>query len=128
MALILFICRDVELNRGPKNTKSYYFSFCQLNINSLPAHDFSKLSLFKAYNTHHNFNMICLSQTDLDSSYADDDARLNLKDFHLIRADNPHNCKRGGVRIYFKEYLAVRPVIPLNLNECLVLEINIQNK
>ena len=27
-----------------------------------------------------------------------------------------------------KEYLAVRPVSPLNLHECLVLEINIQNK
>ena len=33
----------------------------------------------------------------------------------MIRTDNPHNCKRGGVSIYFKEHLAVRPV-------------NIQNK
>ena len=45
-----------------------------------------------------------------------------------IRADNPHNFKRGGVSIYFEEHLAVRPVSPLKLNECLVLEINIQNK
>ena len=29
---------------------------------------------------------------------------------------------------FFKEYLAVRHVSPLNLNECLVLEINTQNK
>ena len=56
-----------------------------------------------------------------------DDTRLNLKDFTFIRADNPHNCKRGGV-IYFKEHLAIRPVSPLNLHECPVLEINIQNK
>ena len=46
----------------------------------------------------------------------------------MIRTDNPHNCKRGGVSIYFKEHSAVRPVDPLNLNECFVLEINIQNK
>ena len=46
--------------------------------------------------------MICLSETYLDSSYADDDTCLNLKDFTLIRADNPHNCKRGRVSIYFK--------------------------
>ena len=46
----------------------------------------------------------------------------------MIRADNPHNCKKGGVSIYFKEHLAVCPISPLNLNECLVLEINIQNK
>ena len=35
---------------------------------------------------------------------------------------------RGGVSIYLKEHLAVRPVSPLNLNECLVLEVNVQNK
>ena len=46
--------------------------------------------------------MICLSKAYLDSFYADDDSRLNLKDFTLIRADNPHNCKRGGASIYFK--------------------------
>ena len=42
--------------------------------------------------------MICLSKTYLDSSYADDDPRLNLKNFTLIREGNPHNCKRGGVK------------------------------
>ena len=91
--LTLFISGDVELNPGPKNTKSSsYFSLCHWNLNSLLARDFSKLPLIEAYNTHHNFDMICLSKTYLDSSYADDDTRLNLKDFILIRADNPHNC------------------------------------
>ena len=124
MALLLFICGDVELNPGPKNIKSYYyFSLYHWNLNSLPSHDFSKLSLIEAYNPHHNFDMICLFETYVDSSYADDDTRLNLD-----RADNPHNCKRGGVSIYFKEHMAVLLVSPLNLHECLVLEINIQNK
>ena len=94
-------CGDVQLNPGPKNTKYYYFSLCHWNLNSLPAHDFSKLPLIEVYNTHDNFDMIFLSETYLDSSYADDDTRLNLKDFTLIRADNPHNCKRGGVSIFF---------------------------
>ena len=91
-------------------------------------HDFSKLSLIEAYNTDHNFDLIYLSETYLDSSYANDDIRLNLKDFNLIRADNSHNCNRDGISIYFKEHLTVRPIRPLNLNECLVLEINIQKK
>ena len=90
----LFICGDAELNPGPKHTKSYYFSLCHWNLNSLPAHDFSKLSLIKAHNTHHNFDMICLSETYLESSYTEADPRLNLKDFTFIRADNPHSCKR----------------------------------
>ena len=107
MALTLFIYGDVELNPGPKNTRSYFFSLCHWNLNSLPAHDFSKLSLFEAYNRQHNFDMTCLSETYPDSSYADYDTRLNLKDFTLIRADNPQNCRRGGVSSYFKEHLTV---------------------
>ena len=56
--LTLFVCGDVELNPGPKNTRtSYNFSRCNWNLNSLPAHDFSKLSLIEAYNTPHNFGM-----------------------------------------------------------------------
>ena len=46
----------------------------------------------------------------------------------MIRSDNPHNCKRGGVSIYFKEQLTVPAVSLLNLNDYLGLEINIQNK
>ena len=53
------------------------------------------------------FDMICFSETFLDSFYADDDTRLYLKDFILIRADNPYNCKGVGVSIYFKKHLAV---------------------
>ena len=67
--------------------------------------------------------MICFSETYLDSSYLDDDSRLNLKDFTLIRADNLHNCKRGGVSIHFEEHLTVLAVSPLKWNECIVLEI-----
>ena len=49
MALTLFICGDVEQNTGPKNTKSSYnFLLCHWNLHSLPAHDFSKLSLMEA--------------------------------------------------------------------------------
>ena len=84
MGLTLFICGDVELNWGPKNTKYYYFLICQWNLNNLP--DFSKLSLIEVYNTHHNFDMIYLPETYLDSSNADDDTRFNLNDFPLIRA------------------------------------------
>ena len=57
--------------------------------------------------------MICLWKIYLESSYVYDGIRLNLIGFTLIRADNPHNCKKGGVNIY----LAVCPVRPPNLNE-----------
>ena len=58
MALILFICGDVELNPGPKNAKSFhYFSFRHWDLNSFPDHDFSELLIIEGYNTCHNFDM-----------------------------------------------------------------------
>ena len=54
--------------------------------------------------------MICLSETFLDSSIPTNDERLDMKKFKLIRADNPSDRKKGGVAIYYKEFLAVRPV------------------
>ena len=56
------------------------------------------------------------------------DERLNMKGYQLIRADNPSDSKKGGVGIYYKEFLAVRPVEVKNLNECLIFEVSIKKK
>ena len=37
-------------------------------------------------------------------------------------------AKKGGVGIYYKEFLAVRPVEVKNLNECLIFEVSIKSK
>ena len=60
MILLLLICAgDIELNPGPrKNNTSYNFSFCHCNLNSIAAHNFSKLSLLGAYNVQHQFKLI----------------------------------------------------------------------
>ena len=128
--LLLLICAgDIELNPGPrKNNTSYNFSFCHWNLNSIAAHNFSKLSLLEAYNVQHKFDMICLSETFLDSSIPTNDERLNMKEYKLIRADNPSGSKKGGVAIYYKEFLAVRPVEVKSLNECVIFEVSIKNK
>ena len=82
MFLLLLICGgDIELNTGPrKNNTSYNFSFCHRSLNSIAAHNFSKLSLLEAFNLEHKFDMICLSETFLGSSIPTNDERLNMKD------------------------------------------------
>ena len=70
---------------------------------------------------------ICLSEINLDSSVPYDDPSLNLSGYKLVRADNHSNNKRGGVGIYFKETLAIRPVPTNSLKECLLLEVFIGN-
>ena len=50
------------------------------------------------------------SETYLDSSFPDDDPRLNLPRYYFLRAHNPNNPKRSGICVYFKELLTVRSV------------------
>ena len=102
MFLLFLICAgDIELNTGPrKNNTSANFSFCHWNLNSIAVRNFSKLSLLEAYDVRHKFDMICLSETFLDSSIPTNDENLHMKGYKLIRVDNPSDSKKGDVDIY----------------------------
>ena len=104
------------------------FSFFHWNLNSIAKYNFSKLPLLEVYNVQHKFDMICLSEIFLDSSIPTNDEKLNMKGYKLIRADNPRDNKKGGVGIYYKEFLPVRPVEVKNLNECIIFEVFIKKK
>ena len=131
---LLFICSllllhgDIESNPGPRNSKNHLPSFCHWNLNSFPAHNFSKMLLLKAYNAIYKYDFICLSETYLDSSIPSDHVSLELEGYNLVRAEQPNNVKRGGVCIYYKESLPVRVINLPYLQEALLLELNDQNK
>ena len=59
---------DIEKNPEPKANSCQSFSICHWNLNSISMHNFLKLSLLQAYITVHEFDVICLSETYLDSS------------------------------------------------------------
>ena len=65
----------------------------------------------------------------LDSSYSNDDLRPQLSGYSLVRADHPMGTKRGGVCIYYKEYISLifKPNLT-PLDQCLVCELKIGNK
>lgn len=44
-------------------TISRLFQFAIENLNSIPAHNYSKISLLTTYNLDHNFEIIYLSET-----------------------------------------------------------------
>ena len=46
----------------------------------------------------------------------------------MLRANHPSNAKKGGVRIYYKETLALRTISILYLNESLLCEVTIGSK
>ena len=93
---LLFCCGDIEKNPGPKYLS---LTFCHWNLNGLTAHDSIKISLLQAYVTQHNYDIICLSETFLNSFIDSSDTRISIYGYDLIRSDHPSNPKRGGVCI-----------------------------
>ena len=96
------------------------------NHNSLSAHNFTKLTQLKAYNSIYKYDFICLSETYLDSSTPDN--LIEIEGYKLIRADHPDNIKRGGVCIYYKESLPVGVISTRYFKEALQLEMSYNNK
>ena len=76
----------------------------------------------------HIFEVICLSETFLNSDYVENDERTRLEGYAMIRSDHPSDRKRGGVCIYYKESLPfIRRDDLTSLNECVVGEIKVKN-
>ena len=118
---------DIESDPGPR--KSSTLKFCHWNLNGLAAHEFTKLSLLEGYINVNDIDIICLSETFLDSSIPIDDNRLSIPGYSMMRADHPSNTKRGGVCLYYKEHLPIiRRDYMSNLKECLVTGITVKNE
>ena len=80
---LLMQCGDIEVNPGPKYSS---LTFCHWNLNGLTAHDNIKISLLQAYVTQYNCDIICISETFLNSSIQNDDDRIKIDGYNLIRS------------------------------------------
>ena len=91
---LILLSGDIETNPGPTPSSGQCFSICHWNLNSITAHNFAKLSLLTAYNLVHSFDIICLSETYLNSVTPTNDTRLELPGYNLLRSDHPSNNER----------------------------------
>ena len=120
---------DTEVNPGPKKKAAVeHFSCCHWNVNSVAAHDYKKVSLLEAYNAIHHYNLICVSETYLDSSISNDEKDTSIKGYSLVRAEHPSNKKQGGICIYHKESLSVCIVDIPYLTKSILCQVTINNK
>ena len=84
--------------------------------------------LLKAYIAIHKFDIICVSETYLHSSTTSDDDDLTISGYNLIRSEHPSKNKRGGICIYYKNFLPLRVLSIQYLQECINFELNIGGK
>ena len=87
-----------------------------------------KLSSLKVFTALHKFDIICLSETYLDSSIAIDDDNLEISRYSLVRSDHPSNNKRGGVCVYYTKILPFRVLDIQYLHERINFELKIGDK
>ena len=91
---LLFICISYLV------IHMYLFRF-HWNLNSISAHSYVKISLLKAYLSIHKFDIVCLSETYLDTSVPLHDVNLEIQGYELVQSDHPPPHKRGGVNIHY---------------------------
>ena len=115
---LLMLCGDIESNPGPRPNSGQSFSICHWNLNSIAAHNFSKISLLRAYNAIHNYDIICLSETYLNRDTLSDSDNLKIPGYELIRVDHTSNQKRRGICIYDKDFLPIKANNVSCLKEC----------
>ena len=82
ISTIIYLLGDIETNVGPITNYSHGFKICLWNLNSIPIDDFIKIPLLEAFALTHNYDVICLCETFLNSFY--DDCRLKLSGYSLL--------------------------------------------
>ena len=121
---IIRLFGDIEENPAPKRNSNQSFSICHWNLNSITAYNYLKVSLLRAY----NFDVVCISETYLESITALDKKNLEIVGYNLLRADHASNSKGGSVCVYYKSSLALRLIDVHYLQERLIFEILIGGK
>ena len=75
---LLLVCSgDIEINPGPKTEIQIWFYHWKLN--SLATHNFTEVFLLRALSVTHDYDIICLSETVVDSSISNENKRINIK-------------------------------------------------
>ena len=129
LSQIIGLSGDIEINHGPKsNALNRCFSICHWNLNIISAHMFTKASLPSVYIFVHKFDIICLSETYLNSEIPSDDKNLEIPGHNLVTEDHPSNSKRGRVCVYHKSSIPFTVINVKHLQEPISFELRIGGK
>ena len=102
MKALLHRYGDIEIKPGPKQPS---LTFCHWNLNGIAAHHFIKILILPGYITGRNFDIICSSETFLNSSLGREDDGLKIEGHNLIRSDDPSRPQNGAACICYREHI-----------------------
>ena len=71
--------------------------------------------MIQAYITDQNFDIVCLSETFLNSSIQNDDHKLKIDGYNLIRSDHPSDSKKVESVFIMKNLLLLLGVMTFAL-------------
>ena len=94
----------------------------------MSAHNFTKVHHLKVYLAVHKCDILCLSETCLNSNFSFDDDNLHLPVCIRVRADPPAYSKRGGVFMYYKSCLPLKVLDIRFLHESITFDLQIGDK
>ena len=117
--LLLLLHGDIEFNPGPKKKITDLLFVMSLEC---------LVALLPAYYSVYRYDIICISESFLDSTISDDDNNLHMDGYNLIRADHPENIKRRGVCLYFKKSLVLRKIELSHIAEFLLCKVNVKGQ
>ena len=78
--------------------------------------------------TVHKTDIVCLSETYLDSSFPVNDKNLAIQGYNLVRCDYPTNPKRGKINTYHEDSLPLKIIEIQYLQECISFQLIIGDK
>ena len=124
----LFLSGDIETNPGLRRNLNNHFTICHWNLNGISARSFVKIHFLKAYLAIHKFDIVCLSETYLNSGFPFDDDNLDIPGYIMVRADHPANSKLGGVCMYYKNCLPLKVLDITLLHKSIAFDLRMGDK
>ena len=79
-----------------------------MNLNNISARDKIKIPLIEAYNSVFHYDLIALSETNLNATIHNEEILVEGFSKEIFCNDHPSGDKQGDVCIYFKENLPIK--------------------
>ena len=124
----LFLSRDIKTSPGPRHYLNNHFAICHWNLNSISVHNFAEVQLLPAHLAAHKFDIVHLSVTCLTPSFPFNDYNLEMPKYIIARDDHQANSKRGGVYMYYKNYIPLKVLDIRFLQENIAFDLQIDDK